>query len=76
MTAAKVSSGVVGVGLREVEAVRTVHLGNGCLDNRTYRLGSIEIALILVTGDLDEATLFVICGIAGALASLFLEAKP
>jgi hypothetical protein len=38
-------------------------------------LVSIEIALILVTGALDEAILFVICGIAGALASRFLEAK-
>ncbi len=38
-------------------------------------LVSIEIALILVTGALDEAILFVICGIVGALASRFLEAK-
>ena len=43
MTAAKVSSGVVGVGLGEIEAVRTVHLGNGCLDNRTYRLGQSKL---------------------------------
>jgi hypothetical protein len=38
-------------------------------------LVSIEIAAILVTGALDEAILFVICGIVGALASRFLEAK-
>jgi hypothetical protein len=38
-------------------------------------LVSIEIALILVSGALDEAILFVICGIVGALASRFLEAK-
>jgi hypothetical protein len=35
----------------------------------------IEITLILVTGAANEATLFVICGIIGALASRFLEAK-
>lgn len=38
-------------------------------------LVSIEIALILVTGALDEAILFVVCGIIGALVSRFLEAK-
>ena len=38
-------------------------------------LVSIEIALILVTGAVDEAILFVICGIVGALVSRFLEAK-
>jgi hypothetical protein len=38
-------------------------------------LVSIEIVLILVTGAVDEAILFVICGIVGALAGRFLEAK-
>ena len=38
-------------------------------------LVAIEIALILVTGAVDEAILFVICGIVGALVSRFLEAK-
>jgi hypothetical protein len=35
----------------------------------------IEITLICVTGAVDEAILFLICGIVGALASRFLEAK-
>ena len=35
----------------------------------------IEITLICVTGAIDEAILFLICGIVGALASRFLEAK-
>jgi len=35
----------------------------------------IEIAIILVAGAADEAILFVICGIVGALVSRFLEAK-
>ena len=35
----------------------------------------IEIALIAVTGVANEAVLFVICGIIGALVSRFLEAK-
>jgi hypothetical protein len=36
---------------------------------------AIEIVLILVTGAVDEAILFVICGIIGALVSRFLEAR-
>jgi hypothetical protein len=35
----------------------------------------IEITLICVTGAVHESILFVICGIVGAIASRFLEAK-
>ena len=38
-------------------------------------LVAIELAIVLVTGAADEAILFVICSLVGALASRFLEAK-
>ena len=38
-------------------------------------LVSIEITLVLVTGDVNDGILIVISGLVGALASRFLEAK-
>jgi hypothetical protein len=38
-------------------------------------LVAIELAIVLVTGAADEAILFVICSLVGALDSRFLEAK-
>ena len=38
-------------------------------------LVAIEIAIILVTGDVNDAILIVVSGLVGALASRFLEAK-
>jgi hypothetical protein len=38
-------------------------------------LVAIEIAIILVTGEVNDAILIVVAGLVGALASRFLEAK-
>ena len=38
-------------------------------------LVAIEIAIILVTGEVNDAILIVVSGLVGALASRFLEAK-